>query len=150
MGKPSHLVEFEHMVLGRHQLSSTTRRYQEGRMERSAYIMLSRIEVQGPMSIGQLSDAFQLDVSTVNRQTAHAMRAGLLERIPDPEGGMARKFRLTGEGERKLREERELHVQDLDRVFEDWSADDVENFARYLQRFNTSVERITGQPWPRS
>ncbi|MEU3419164.1 MarR family transcriptional regulator [Streptomyces murinus] len=150
MGKPSHLVEFEHMVLGRHQLSSTTRRYQEGRMERSAYIMLSRIEVQGPMSIGQLSDAFQLDVSTVNRQTAHAMRAGLLERIPDPDGGMARKFRLTGEGERKLREERELHVQDLDRVFEDWSADDVENFARYLQRFNTSVERITGQPWPRS
>ncbi|BBC92519.1 MarR family winged helix-turn-helix transcriptional regulator [Streptomyces griseofuscus] len=150
MGKPSHLVEFEHMVLGRHQLSSTTRRHQEGRMERSAYIMLSRIEVQGPMSIGQLSDAFQLDVSTVNRQTAHAMRAGLLERIPDPEGGMARKFRLTGEGERKLREERELHVQDLDRVFEDWSADDVENFARYLQRFNTSVERITGQPWPRS
>lgn len=150
MGKPSHLVEFEHMVLGRHQLSSTTRRHQEGRMERSAYIMLSRIEVQGPMSIGQLSDAFQLDVSTVNRQTAHAMRAGLLERIPDPEGGMARKFRLTGEGERKLREERELHVQDLDRVFEDWTADDVENFARYLQRFNTSVERITGQPWPRS
>ena len=150
MGKPSHLVEFEHMVLGRHQLSSTTRRHQEGRMERSAYIMLSRIEVQGPMSIGQLSDAFQLDVSTVNRQTAHARRAGLLERIPDPEGGMARKFRLTGEGEGKLREERELHVQDLDRVFEDWSADDVENFARYLQRFNTSVERITGQPWPRS
>ncbi|SED90214.1 DNA-binding transcriptional regulator, MarR family [Streptomyces misionensis] len=150
MGKPSHLVEFEHMVLGRHQLSSTTRRHQEGRLERSAYIMLSRIEVQGPMSIGQLSDAFQLDASTVNRQTAHAMRAGLLERIPDPEGGMARKFRLTEEGERRLREERDTHVKDLDRVFEDWSAEDVETFARYLQRFNTSVERITGQPWPRA
>lgn len=150
MGKPSHLVEFEHMVLGRHQLSSTTRRHQEGRLERSAYIMLSRIEVQGPMSIGQLSDAFQLDASTVNRQTAHAMRAGLLERIPDPEGGMARKFRLTEEGERRLREERDTHVKDLDRVFEDWSAEDVETFARYLQRFNTSVERITGRPWPRS
>ncbi|TWV44466.1 MarR family transcriptional regulator [Streptomyces misionensis] len=150
MGKPSHLVEFEHMVLGRHQLSSTTRRHQEGRLERSAYIMLSRIEVQGPMSIGQLSDAFQLDASTVNRQTAHAMRAGLLERIPDPEGGMARKFRLTEDGERRLREERDTHVKDLDRVFEDWSAEDVETFARYLQRFNTSVERITGRPWPRS
>ncbi|MER6330855.1 MarR family winged helix-turn-helix transcriptional regulator [Streptomyces sp. NPDC014983] len=150
MGKPSHLVEFEHMVLGRHQLSSTTRRHHEGRLERSAYIMLSRIHVQGPMSIGQLSDAFQLDASTVNRQTAHAMRAGLLERIPDPEGGMARKFRLTEEGERKLLEERDLHVKDLDRVFEDWSAEDVENFARYLQRFNTSVERITGRPWPRT
>lgn len=150
MGKPSHLVEFEHMVLGRHQLSNATRRYHEGQLERSAYIMLSRIQIQGPMSIGQLSDAFQLDASTVNRQTAHAVRAGLLERIPDPEGGMARKFRLTEEGARQLAEQRATHVKDLDRVFEDWSAEDVETFAHYLQRFNSSVERITGQPWPRT
>ncbi|MGW0684060.1 MarR family winged helix-turn-helix transcriptional regulator [Streptomyces sp. NPDC002754] len=150
MNKPSHLVEFEHMVLGRHQLGSEKRRRQADRLERSAYIMLSRIQAQGPMSIGQLSDAFLLDASTLNRQTASAMRAGLLERIPDPDGGMARKFRLTEEGERHLDEERETHVQELDRVFEDWSADDVENFARYLQRFNTSIERLSGQPWPRS
>ncbi|MFF4833798.1 MarR family winged helix-turn-helix transcriptional regulator [Streptomyces sp. NPDC001315] len=150
MDKPSHLVEFEHMVLGRHQLSSAKHRHQAGRMERSAYIILSRIRVQGPMSIGQISDAFRLDTSTVNRQTASAMKAGLLERIPDPEGGMARKFRLTEEGERRLDHERETHIQELDKVFEDWSAKDVENFAHYLQRFNASVERIIGQPWPRS
>ncbi|MGD6749603.1 MarR family winged helix-turn-helix transcriptional regulator [Streptomyces sp. BH105] len=150
MNKPSHLVEFEHMVLGRHQLGSDRRRRQADRLERSAYIMLSRIQAQGPMSIGQLSEAFLLDASTLNRQTAGAMRAGLLERIPDPDGGMARKFRLTKEGERLLDEERETHVHELDKVFEDWPADDIETFARYLQRFNTSVERLSGQPWPRS
>jgi DNA-binding MarR family transcriptional regulator len=150
MDKPSHLVEFEHMVLGRHQFGSEKRRLQAHRMERSAYIMLSRIRVQGPMSIGQLSDAFVLDASTVNRQTAHAVRSGLLERIPDPEGGMARKFRLTEEGERLLAEERTVHRQELDRVFEDWAPEDVETFAHYLQRFNTSIERLSGQPWPRS
>ncbi|WP_425825247.1 MarR family winged helix-turn-helix transcriptional regulator [Streptomyces fractus] len=150
MNKPSHLVEFEHMVLGRHQLGNEKRRRQADRLERSAYIMLSRIQAQGPMSIGQLSEAFLLDASTLNRQTASAMRSGLLERIPDPDGGMARKFRLTEEGERRLVEERETHVQELDKVFEDWPADDVETFARYLQRFNTSIERLSGQPWPRS
>ncbi|MHB9756785.1 MarR family winged helix-turn-helix transcriptional regulator [Streptomyces sp. BYX5S] len=150
MDKPSHLVEFEHMVLGRHQLGSEKRRREAERMERSAYILLSRIRVQGPMSIGQLSEALMLDASTLNRQTASAVRAGLLERIPDPDGGMARKFRLTEEGEQRLDHERATHIQELDKVFEDWSADDVETFAQYLQRFNTSIERLSGQPWPRS
>ncbi|CAM5654959.1 hypothetical protein SALBM135S_00761 [Streptomyces alboniger] len=63
---------------------------------------------------------------------------------------MARKFRLTEEGAQRLDIEREAHIGELDRVFEDCSADDVETFARYLQRFNTSVERLSGQPWPRS
>ncbi|MFJ9038538.1 MarR family winged helix-turn-helix transcriptional regulator [Streptomyces sp. NPDC102406] len=150
MDKPSHLVEFEHMVLGRHQFGNDKRRRQQNRLERSAYIMLSRIRVQGPMSIGQLSEAFQLDVSTLNRQTAGAVKAGLLDRIPDPEGGMARKFRLTEEGERRLDAEREIHISDLDKVFEDWSAADVETFAQFMKRFNTSIERLSGQPWPRS
>ncbi|MEV0124289.1 MarR family transcriptional regulator [Streptomyces sp. NPDC050703] len=150
MEKPSHLVEFEHMVLGRHQLSTAKLRQRQGRLERSTYILLSRIRVQGPMTIGQLSEAFTLDASTLNRQTAGAVRSGLLERIPDPAGGMARKFRLTEEGARRLDAEREAHIKELDRVFEDWPADDVETFARYLQRFNTSVERLSGHPWPRS
>ncbi|MGY0021063.1 MarR family winged helix-turn-helix transcriptional regulator [Streptomyces sp. cg35] len=150
MDKPSQLVEFEHMVLGRHQLGNDKRRRQADRLERSAYIMLSRIRAQGPMSIGQLSEAFALDASTVNRQTAQAMRAGLLERIPDPDGGMARKFRLTEEGVRRLDAEQKVHVEELDKVFEDWPAEDVTAFAHYLQRFNTSIERLSGQPWPRS
>jgi DNA-binding MarR family transcriptional regulator len=149
MDKPSHLVEYEHMVLGRHQLGSARHHHQRGRLERATYIMLSRLQAQGPMSIGQLSDAFQLDASTLNRQTANAVKEGLLDRIPDPEGGMARKFRLTQEGVRQLDSERETHVRDLDRVFEDWSPDDVATFAGWLKRFNTSVERLSGQPWPR-
>ncbi|MFH8487626.1 MarR family winged helix-turn-helix transcriptional regulator [Streptomyces longisporoflavus] len=150
MDKPSHLVEIEHMILGRHQFGGDNRRRQEDRLERSTYIILSRVRAQGPMSIGQLSDAFRLDASTLNRQTAGAVKAGLLDRIPDPEGGMARKFRLTSEGERRLDVEREAHVSGLDKVFEDWPAKDVEIFARYLQRFNTSIERLSGRPWPRS
>ncbi|MGW6063070.1 MarR family winged helix-turn-helix transcriptional regulator [Streptomyces sp. NPDC055189] len=150
MDKPSHLVEFEHMILGRHQFGSDNRRKQEDRLERSTYIILSRIRAQGPMSIGQLSDAFQLDASTLNRQTAGAVKAGLLKRIPDPEGGMARKFQLTTEGEQRLDVERDVQISGLDKVFEDWSAEDVEIFAHYVQRFNTSIERLSGQPWPRS
>jgi DNA-binding MarR family transcriptional regulator len=76
-------------------------------LDRSAYVLLSRIRVQGPMSIGELGGAFGLDVSPLDRQTAAAVRAGLVERTPDPAGGIARKFRITGKGERMLDEERD-------------------------------------------
>ncbi|HET6860932.1 MAG TPA: MarR family transcriptional regulator [Streptomyces sp.] len=150
MVKPTHEVEYEQMLLSRHGLlHHRSGRRKDGLLERSAYILLSRIRIQGPMSIGELSDAFGLDASTLNRQTAAAMRAGLVERIPDPEGGMARKFRITGEGARMLDEEREGIVDALDRVMADWADEDIAAFASYLRRFNIDIERLGGRPWPR-
>ncbi|GGW75123.1 MULTISPECIES: MarR family winged helix-turn-helix transcriptional regulator [Streptomyces] len=150
MQRPTHEVEYEQMLLSRHTfLSRRGGRRTDAVLERSAYILLSRIRVQGPMSIGELSDAFGLDASTLNRQTAAAVRAGLLSRIPDPEGGMARKFRLTTQGERLLDEERRGIVEVLDRVMADWSQDDITAFASYLKRFNNGIEAIGGRPWPR-
>ncbi|MFC8823849.1 MarR family winged helix-turn-helix transcriptional regulator [Streptomyces sp. NPDC057137] len=146
----THEIEYEQMLLSRHTfLNQKGGRRKDGVLERSAYILLSRIRLQGPMSIGELSDAFGLDASTLNRQTAAAMRAGLVKRIPDPEGGMARKFRITDEGARVLDEEREGIVQSLDRVMSEWPEEDIAAFAAYLKRFNTDIERLAGRPWPR-
>lgn len=145
MVRPTHEVEYEQMLLSRHEVM----RHRAGRLERSAYVLLSRIRLQGPMSIGELSEAFGLDASTLNRQTAAAMRAGLLERIPDPEGGIARKFRITAEGARLLDEERTIIINGLDRVMADWSDKDIATFAAYLRRFNTDIERLSGRTWPR-
>ncbi|SEP68585.1 DNA-binding transcriptional regulator, MarR family [Streptomyces sp. yr375] len=150
METPTHEVEYEQMLLSRHTfMNQRGGRRKNSLMERSAYILLSRIRVQGPMSIGELSDAFGLDASTLNRQTAAAMRAGLVERIPDPAGGMARKFRITDEGARSLDAEREGIVDVLDQVMRDWSDDDRTAFATYLRRFNNGIEAIGGIPWPR-
>ncbi|MFZ2174442.1 MAG: MarR family transcriptional regulator [Rhodococcus sp. (in: high G+C Gram-positive bacteria)] len=148
MDKPTHLIEFETMLLGRH-LSLHNPQRHGGHLDRSAYTLLSRISMEGPMSIGQLSDAFGLDASTLNRQTNAMTRDGLVERIPDPEGGMARKFRITAEGENRLEMERAGNVSALERMLTDWDADDVATFAGWLQRFNTDIERLSGRPWPR-
>lgn len=142
-------IEFETMLLGRH--LTPVRRHAEGEsyLDRSAYTLMSRLQVQGPMSIGQLSDAFGLDASTLNRQTASMMRAGLVERIPDPDGGLARKFLVTAAGRRKLARERRTNVDGLRRVLEDWSAKDVATLAKLLHRFNADIESRDGRPWPR-
>ncbi|MFF7586452.1 MarR family winged helix-turn-helix transcriptional regulator [Kitasatospora purpeofusca] len=150
MSGPTDEVAFEYMVLSRHHyLSPAGARPEGSRLDRSAYILLSRIRMQGPMSIGELSDAFGLDASTLNRQTAAMTRAGLVERIPDPDGGMARKFRTTEEGERRLDEDRAAHAHALGLVMADWPAEDVRTFADFLRRFNTGIERLDGRPWPR-
>lgn len=150
MEEPTRRVEYENMLLGRYQhLSKSKGRRKDSTLERSAYILLSRIRIEGPMSIGELSDAFGLDASTLRRQTAAILRAGLVEHTLDPDGGVARKFRITEEGERRLDEEREGNVRTLAVVLAGWSDEDIAGFADYLERFNTSIERLAGKPWPR-
>lgn len=148
MGYPMDAVEFETMLLGRYTINPQYP-LESGLLERSAYLLLSRIETEGPMSIGQLSDAFGLDASTLNRQTGALLRAGLVERIPDPEGGIARKFRITPNGRTRLETERTAKTAGLANLMEDWAPEDVAGFAAYLRRFNIDIERHRGRPWPR-
>ncbi|MEY9836509.1 MarR family winged helix-turn-helix transcriptional regulator [Streptacidiphilus sp. EB103A] len=149
MDKPTDLVEYETMLMGRHVHMSNRSKTTSANLDRSAYILLSRLRMEGPMSIGQLSEAFGLDASTLNRQTAAMLRGGLLERIPDADGGIARKFRVTEEGALRLELARTELVGGLDRILESWSAEDVAEFAAYLKRFNTDIERLDGRIWPR-
>ncbi|WFR72911.1 MarR family winged helix-turn-helix transcriptional regulator [Prescottella defluvii] len=150
MDKLTHLIEFETMVLGRHlRLNSPRPRRSTGQLDTSAYILLSRLSMEGPMSIGQLSDALGLDTSTLHRQTTAILGSGLVERIPDPDGGMARKFRITPEGQSRLDAERAGSIDALDKVMENWEPDDVATFAAYLERFNIDIEKLDGRPWPR-
>ncbi|GAA1911895.1 MarR family winged helix-turn-helix transcriptional regulator [Streptantibioticus ferralitis] len=142
-------LERELMLLSRHQVMARRERESE-RLERSAYLLLSRIDAQGPMSIGQLAEAFGLDTSTVNRQTAALLRVGLAERVPDPDGGMARKLRITEEGGRRLAADRDFNRSCLARVVADWSADEVRELEDVLVRLNRSVEALEGRLWPRA
>lgn len=150
MEKPTHLVEFETMLLGRYlALHVSHPRRPSGRLEYSAYTLLSRISVQGPMSIGELSEAFGLDASTLQRQTAAMLKEGLVDRIPDPDGGMARKFRITEEGESRMKAHRAENVSGLEMVVADWAPEDVAEFAGWLRRFNNDIEALAGRGWPR-
>lgn len=142
-------LERELMLIGRHQAMGSLRADPGGRLERSAYTLLSRIEAEGPMTIGQLAEAFNLDTSTVNRQTAAMLRQNLVERIPDPAGGIARKLRITGEGLRRLHHDREWSLNGLASVLADWPQDEVAALARLLTRLNRSIEGKEGRSWPR-
>lgn len=130
-------IEYEQMLLSRYTIAQY--RHGEG-IDRSVYLLMSRIDGQGPMSIGELSTVFRLDASTLQRQTTVAVREGFLERILDPAGNVARKFSLTELGKTRLRQVREHSVSSLDRILADWPDAEVNKFAELMHRFNLSIE----------
>jgi DNA-binding MarR family transcriptional regulator len=77
------------------------------------------------------------------------LRAGLVERILDPDGGLARKLRITGSGLARLRSDRDWAVGGIGRILADWDPADVQALATLLAQFNTTIERRQGRLWPR-
>lgn len=147
---PVAVVEFEVMVMGRHLTSMPGRKRRTGGvLDQSGYALLSMARILGPMSIGEFSEHTGLDVSTLNRQTAALVRDGLAERIPDPDGGVARKFRATESGARALDDERTASYEAIARLTGDWSDKDRRVFAELLGRFNRSIEGRLGRDFPR-
>lgn len=119
-------------------------------LDRSAMILLARLIAEGPMTVAELADAFDLDISTIHRQLAAAMKNGLILRIDDPAGGAARQHRPTAEGRRRYEEELATRRAYVDRVVADWPAEDRHAFTAYLRRFNENMEHLRGRPWPRN
>lgn len=132
-------------LISRHQLVNASR----GVLERSAYLMLNRIDATGPMTARELADALQLEISTVTRQVAAMLRENVVERIEDPDGGQARKLRITPTGAAHLATDREHYRSGLDRVVTDWPDRDCADLYRLLRNLNERIERIQGTPWPR-
>lgn len=142
-------LAYEQMLLTRHALQNTTPKTRDVVLDRSATVLLARLEASGPLSVGQLAEAFGLDVSTVHRQVAAAIKAGLIERVQDTKEGVARTHRPTPEGARRLAEELASRAGSLRLITSGWSAGELDEFLRLLTKFNLDVEQLRGQQWPR-
>ncbi|MCH4159933.1 MarR family winged helix-turn-helix transcriptional regulator [Bifidobacterium sp.] len=132
-------IEYESLLLGK-KLTRIAgfRDPQIGILDRSAYILLVSLEHQA-MSISELSEVTGLDASTLNRQTAAMRRDGIIERIADPDGGLARKFTISDKGAERLEKQRHRNLGALSTVLADWSTSEISNFAAALTKFNQSV-----------
>jgi DNA-binding MarR family transcriptional regulator len=138
-------ISRELMLISRHQLASVAR----GVLERSAYLMLSRIDATGPMTARELAEALQLEISTVTRQVAAMLRENVVERIPDPEGGLASRLQITATGAEHLAADRERYRNGLGKVMSDWPDTECAELYRLLRTLNENIEDLQGSPWPR-
>lgn len=139
---------FELNLIARH-VPATARQRPGYRLDRSAFLILTRLDLGEPLSLRELSEAFQLDISTINRQVGAMLKQQLVQRVPDPDGGVARKIRATDTGREALAADRALRANGIGRVVADWDEADIAELGRLMRKFNRSVERIEHNPWPR-
>ncbi|MEU6233916.1 MarR family transcriptional regulator [Kitasatospora sp. NPDC047058] len=114
-----------------------------GALDRAAYLLLDRLERHGPANVKALADALAVDSSTVTRQAAPLVAAGLVGRVQDPADRRAVRLALTPLGVRRLADVRAGRSELARRLLADWPPEEQRAFCALLARFNHSMESYT-------
>nr|WP_314172221.1 MarR family transcriptional regulator [Streptomyces sp. DSM 40971] len=111
-------------------------------MDRAAYLLLNRLDQVGPMGVKALASGMGIDSSTVTRQVAPLVEAGLVTRTTHPEDGRAVVLKLSAHGTARLGQVRSSRRELMAVLTEEWSEEDRETFCRLLTRFNSAMQSI--------
>ncbi|MFF5634083.1 MarR family winged helix-turn-helix transcriptional regulator [Streptomyces sp. NPDC012825] len=108
-------------------------------MDRAAYLLLNRLDQEGPMGVKALAAGMGIDSSTVTRQVAPLVDTGLVKRASHPEDGRAVVLQLSQRGLARLEEVRASRRRLMVEVTEGWTQEEREAFCGLLTRFNTAL-----------
>lgn len=111
--------------------------------EFSALMLLFPLRNQGPMRITDLAEVKQADPSTVSRQAAQLVKAGLARREADPADGRASRLAVTEAGLDVCARMHDARNALLTKALSDWPAERVDAFVGLFEEFNSSVEALT-------
>jgi DNA-binding MarR family transcriptional regulator len=110
--------------------------------EFSALMLLFPLRHQGPMRVTDLAEIKQADPSTISRQAAQLVKAGLARREADPVDGRASRLAVTEAGMVACQQLHDARHALISRALADWSPERVDTFARLFAEFNGSVETL--------
>src|SRR3954466_15446089 len=108
-------------------------------MDRAAYLLLNRLDKEGPMGVKALAAAMGIGSSPVPRQVAPLVDTGLVKRTSHPEDGRAVVLQLSPRGQSRLEEVRSSRRQLMAELTHDWAPQEREQFCTLLTRFNTAL-----------
>jgi DNA-binding MarR family transcriptional regulator len=112
-------------------------------LDRAAYLVLRKLEADGPQQVGALAVALGLDGSTVTRQVSALERDGLVRRGRSESDGRAIVVTTTAEGMRRMRAVMAARLDLYERILAEWSEPDRKELGRLLSRLNQDMERTT-------
>ncbi len=108
--------------------------------DRSALLLLWPLMHAGPMRVRELAAARGSDASTVSRQAAQLVRAGLVRRDLDPDDRRACRLALTEGGRGACQQLVDARRQAIDEALRDWDPHRVRIFTELFRDFNCAVE----------
>lgn len=116
-------------------------------VEWSSYLLVSRLSAHGPLRSSALAELLQADPSTVSRQVAAMVRAGLVERRADPADGRASLLVVTPRGEQLQAEHRRQRNEHYQRMLAEWTEDECRTFAAMTERFTAGIDQASPGWW---
>lgn len=117
-------------------------------MDRAAYLLLNRLDLEGPMGVKALAAGMGIDSSTVTRQVAPLVDTGLVKRTSHPEDGRAVVLELSVRGLSRLEEVRSSRRELMSQVTDGWTEEERESFCTLLTRFNSALSARQSGPGP--
>ncbi|MFF8696374.1 MarR family winged helix-turn-helix transcriptional regulator [Streptomyces sp. NPDC015144] len=141
-------LERELTLMSRHFIASRGPRIGQS-LDRSAYVLLTRLETGEPLTLKELAHTFQADVSTINRQVGTMLKHGLVERLDATTRGSARRFRPTPLGLERLEADRAISRAGAARLIEEagWDGERTQQFLTLVIEFNHGIEQLEGLAW---
>src|SRR3954453_16816178 len=103
--------------------------------EFSALMLLFPLRHLGPMRVTDLAEVKQADPSTISRQVAQLVNAGLARREADPVDGRASRLGITDPGLRACRRLQDARLGMLGQALSDWPPERVAAFAELFEQF---------------
>ncbi|PAU44286.1 MarR family transcriptional regulator [Streptomyces albireticuli] len=111
-------------------------------MDRAAYLLLNRLDQEGPMGVKALAAGMGIDSSTVTRQVAPLVDTGLVKRTSHPEDGRAVVLQLSPRGKARLDEVRGSRRELMALVTSGWTEEERDVFTTLLTRFNSALSEV--------
>jgi len=108
-------------------------------LDHSAYPILFVLG-RKPHRVSDLAEEIHSDVSTVSRQVAGLVRAGYVDRAPDPDDGRAHVLSLSPSGRQIIREARQRRETWLSGLLADWTPDEIATFTTLLGKFADTLQ----------
>lgn len=108
-------------------------------MDRAAYLLLNRLDREGPMGVKALAESMGIDSSTVTRQVAPLVDTGLVKRTSHPDDGRAVVLAVSPRGRARLDDVRDSRRRLMAQVTEGWTDQERELFTALLIRFNAGL-----------
>lgn len=95
---------------------------------------------RGPQRITELADTYRVELSTVSRRISRLSELGLVSKASDPADRRVQLAQLSTSGEAVLDRVQEQRERVVERVVGSWSAEDVAELERLLDKMAAGFE----------
>jgi DNA-binding MarR family transcriptional regulator len=131
-------IEYEMAMLVR----LTTAYYSKvAKLDRSEYLLLTELDVNGPMGINVLAENLLLNISTASRQVGALEAKDYIIRYPDPKNGRISLVKITQEGQSRLHKVQKARTAVYAEVLHDWTQEELKQLDVNLTRLNRDFKK---------